>query len=121
MGWMETVTQAVTQEGGAVSRSCWSSSSSHNNEQCKMLLEKEVCIGSRPSQLAKLYRREFDPELLSDPCRGSDLETAFWLLTCNLRRPHVTSAILFFHLGLSSDSINSTHAAVLPHDRVACP
>ena len=85
MGWMETVTQAVTQEGGAVSRSCWSSSSSHNNEQCKMLLEKEVCIGSRPSQLAKLYRREFDPELLSDPCRGSDLETAFWLLTCNLR------------------------------------
>ena len=62
---METVTQAVTQEGGAVSRCCWSSSLSHNNEQCKMLLEKEVGIGSRPSQLAKLSRSEFDPELFS--------------------------------------------------------
>ena len=65
MGWMETVTQAVTQEGGAVSRCCWSSSLSHKNEQCKMLLEKEVGIGSRPSQLAKLSRSEFDPELFS--------------------------------------------------------
>ena len=93
MGWMETVTQAVTQEGGAASRCCWSSSLSQKNEQCKMLLEKEVCIGSRPSQLAKLYCREFDPELLSDPCRGPDLETAIYVLVLLL---------LLFHLGLSS-------------------
>ena len=65
-------------------------------------------IGSHPARHTKLLRKRkmilyklcnlihFIKRLfLSDPCRGSDLETAFWLLV-------LLFLFLFFHLGLSS-------------------
>ena len=58
MGWMETVTQAVTQEGGAVSRCCWSSSSSHDNEECKIILERAACIGNFKINTSLLLKKE---------------------------------------------------------------
>ena len=58
MGWMETVTQAVTQEVGAVSRCCCSSSSSHDNEECKIILERAACIGNFKINTSLLLKKE---------------------------------------------------------------